>query len=229
MQYRRVHDWDLTPSEAVALQRRLRTQVRNEPLTKEVRLVAGADISFDLYSDIFHAGFVVLELPGCREVARASAVARAPFPYIPGLLSFREIPALLAAWEKLAVRPDVVVCDGQGIAHPRGMGIAAHLGLFIELPTIGCGKSKLIGDFEAPGEKAGSYSPLTWRDKQIGFALRARDKVSPVFVSPGHRIDLDGTIEVMRRCLGGYRVPEPTRQAHNFVNEVRRAAKLLAA
>ncbi|HUP56625.1 MAG TPA: deoxyribonuclease V [Bdellovibrionota bacterium] len=225
MEHRDLHRWDLTPSEAFALQLELARGLRIEKLPSSIRLVAGADLSYERFSDLAHAAFVVLEFPSLRIVERAGATARMTFPYIPGLLTFREGPALLAAWRELKTRPDVVVFDGQGIAHPRRLGIAAHMGLWIGIPSVGCGKTKLAGSFEEPGPMAGDFSPMIHRGEVIGSALRTRTKAGPVFVSPGHLADLEGSRELAMRCSIGYRVPEPTRQAHLLANELRVAAR----
>jgi deoxyribonuclease V len=220
--FQQLHQWDVTPKEAIEIQQRLRSMVSVAGLDKEPRFVAGCDISFDKGSDVVYAGVVVLELPALIEVGRSTTIAQAKFPYIPGLLSFRESPALLEAWEKLEVQPDLVVIDGQGYAHPRRFGIASHFGVLIDLPTVGCAKTVLVGKYETPDAKAGSYSPLIDREELIGAALRTQDGVNPVFVSVGHRINLESAIEVVLRCTTDYRIPEPTRQAHLSVNALRR-------
>lgn len=217
-----LHTWDVTPKEAMEIQRHLAGRVIVEKLARDVRYVAGCDISFDKGSDIIYAGIVVLKLPEFLEIDRATTAATVKFPYIPGLLSFRESPALLEAWKKLKVEPDLVMIDGQGYAHPRRLGIASHFGVLVDLPTIGCAKTLLVGKFEEPGETAGSYSPLTDGKEIIGVALRTQDGVNPVFVSIGHRINLEDAIDVVMRCTKGYRIPEPTRQAHILVNALRR-------
>lgn len=216
-----THRWDLAPGEAVALQKELRDRIRLEPLAKEVRLVAGADISFNKYSDTVYAGIIVLDLSTLHPVAHSLVVTRATFPYIPGLLSFREIPALLEAWEQLKVRPDVLMLDGQGIAHPRGMGIAAHMGLMIDLPTVGCAKSLLYGHYREPGLTRGSRTALMAADKKIGYVLRTKDKVKPLIISPGHKITFTEANELVLRCTTKYRLPETTRRAHILVNALR--------
>jgi len=237
MKYHKLHDWNLTPKEAVALQNQLRSQVRIQPLAGEIKLVAGCDISFNRFSDIVYAGIVVLRLPELEVVSQATVVTRARFPYVPGLLSFRETPALLEAWEKLEVAPDVVMLDGQGMAHPRRFGIACHFGLLTGRPTLGCAKTVLVGKFDEPGERAGAYSLMTHKGETIGAAVRTKDRVAPVYVSVGHLIDLPGAIRLALSCVKGYqadglfadskskyRIPEPTRQAHLLVNELRRNA-----
>jgi deoxyribonuclease V len=235
MKYHKLHDWNLTPTEAVALQNRLRSEVRIQPLAGEVKLVAGCDISFNRFSDVVYAGIVVLRLPELEIVTSATVVTRARFPYVPGLLSFRETPALLEAWEKLDTAPDIVMLDGQGLAHPRRFGIACHFGLLTGRPTIGCAKTVLVGRYEEPGERAGEFSPMTHKGETVGAAVRTKDRVAPVYVSVGHLIDLPGAIKVALRTVKGdrvgdallpakskYRIPEPTRQAHLLVNELRR-------
>lgn len=244
MDYNRIHGWDLSASEAVALQKRLREQVRVTPLEKEVKLIAGCDISFNKFSDVVYAGIVVVSLPELEVVDKSTVVTRAGFPYIPGLLSFRESPALLEAWERLGTPPDVVMLDGQGLAHPRRFGIACHFGLLTGRPTLGCAKTVLRGKFDEPANEAGSYSLMTDKGEVVGAAVRTKDGVAPVYVSVGHLIDLPGAIRLALRCVKGYsetqageslfdlkpqskskyRIPEPTRQAHLLVNEVRRNA-----
>ena len=219
---RQLHPWTVTPQEAIAIQQRLRSQVIEEPITSPIRSVAGCDISFDKGSDIIYAGVVVLKLPDLNEVARGTAVTRVNFPYIPGLLSFRESPAVLEAWSHLQTTPDALMVDGQGLAHPRRFGIACHLGLLLDLVSIGCAKSLLVGRFEEPSPRAGSYSPLIDREETIGVAMRTEDHVSPVFVSIGHRVTLDDAVQLVLKCTKGYRLPEPTRQAHLLVNALRR-------
>ena len=217
-----LHPWDLTPAQAVALQKELRSQLELRPLEAPPRLVAGADLSFDKGSDTVWAGIVVLSFPDLKIVEERGLQMQARFPYVPGLLSFREAPALLEVWEKLENRPDVLVLDGQGTAHPRGFGLACHLGLWLQIPTIGCAKTLLCGHFETPDEARGARSPLLYKGEQIGAVLRTKTRVSPVYVSPGDRIDLDGAVETLLKCNGGYRIPEPTRRAHLFVNRLRR-------
>lgn len=226
--YQSLHEWNLSPTEAVALQQQLRSQIRIEPLAKLPQTIAGCDISFNKFEETVYAGIVVLNLETLETIEEAGIVSTAPFPYIPGLLSFREIPSLLEAWAKLKTEPDVVMFDGHGIAHPRRIGIASHAGLFLNRPTFGCGKSVLVGKYDEPAPERGSWSPMTHYKDVIGAALRTKNKVKPVYVSPGHLIDLETAIDLTLRCDGGrrgfgYRIPEPTRRAHNLVNSLRRA------
>lgn len=194
------------------------------PFKKKIRTIAGADISFNKYSPTVYAAFVVLDAVTMHVIAESSAIVDVTFPYIPGLLSFREIPPLLEAWRKLSVEPDVLVCDGQGIAHPRGLGIASHMGLVVDKPTIGCAKSVLVGKFEDLDIEAGSTAPMMYKEKQVGVALRTKTKVNPVFVSPGNLMDFESAVQIMMSCVRGYRIPEPTRQAHLLVNRIRQEA-----
>jgi deoxyribonuclease V len=221
-----LHDWPNTSEAAIALQQQLRHQVRIEPLATPAETIAGCDISYNKFEETVYAGIVVLRLDTLETIVEATAITTATFPYIPGLLSFREIPALLEAWAKLTLLPDVVVFDGHGIAHPRRLGIASHAGLLLNVPTLGCGKSVLVGKYDEPAPERGAWSPMRHRSKVIGAALRTKNKVNPVYVSPGHLLDLEGGIDLMLRCDGGYRIPEPTRRAHLLVNEIRRARLL---
>jgi deoxyribonuclease V len=217
-----LHNWDLSEAEAIALQRDLAARIDTSTPLGDYELVAGADVSNNLYSDTVYAGVVLFRRGDWSVVERRGAVGEARLPYIPGLLSFREAPVLLEAFRRLEHRPDVVIIDGQGIAHPRRQGIAAHIGLWLQLPCVGCAKSKLWGRYQEPGLQPGSWSPLTDRGEIIGRVLRSKVRSNPLFISPGHRIDLAGSVRVVQDALRGYRLPEPTRQAHNYVNALRR-------
>jgi deoxyribonuclease V len=224
-----LHSWNVSPAEAVAVQQQLRDRVVIRPLPDQISLVAGADISYNKFSEVVYAAIVVLRLPELEVVTTSGVVSTMTFPYVPGLLSFREAPSLIEAWKNLDVRPDVLMLDGQGIAHPRRLGIASHFGLLIDLPTVGCAKTVLTGRYEEPAEQAGSFSPLIHRGETIGAALRTKDRVSPVFISPGHLADLPTSIALALKCVRGYadhrskyRIPEPTRLAHLLVNAMRR-------
>ena len=220
--FEQLHEWSLTPREAVELQKRLHERVRVAPLRKKIETVAGADISFNKFDPVVYAAVVVLRLPSLEVVEEAGVVSETKFPYVPGLLSFRESPSVLEAWAKLKTEPDAVMFDGQGLAHPRRVGIACHVGLIIKRPTLGCAKSVLVGKFEEPGEERGAWSPMVDRGETVGAALRTKTRVQPVYVSPGHLIDLEGAVDLTLRCDGGYRQPEPTRRAHLLVNALRR-------
>ncbi len=165
---------------------------------------------------------IVYQLPELVEVHRAAATGPLRFPYVPGLLAFREAPVLLAAFEKLVTEPDVLIFDGQGLAHPRRFGIACHMGLLLDRPSIGCAKSRLCGEHAEPAERAGAAAPLMDGGRQVGAVVRTRDRVKPVFVSIGHRVDLETAVTITLRCVDGYRVPKPTREADRFVAELKK-------
>ena len=219
--YRKLHDWSMTPREAIELQKSLRDRVIIAPPDRPIRTIAGADISFNKYSPTIYAGVVVLAIDTLEVIEEAGVVTETSFPYVPGLLSFREAPALLEAWGKLTIEPDAVMIDGHGYAHPLRFGVASHIGLLVERPTIGCGKSVLVGNYEEPSPERGSWSPLVDKGETIGAALRTKNRVNPVYVNVGHMIDLPSAIDLALRCNGGYRVPEPTRRAHLLVNRMR--------
>lgn len=224
MRIQPLHSWDLTPTEAVALQRELAQQVETRtPLTR-CELIAGADVSYARFSDVFYAGVVVLHTEDLAIVEMAGVVTKGNFPYVPGLLSFREAPALLEAFAKVQAEPEVVLLDGQGWAHPRRLGLACHVGLWLDRPTVGCAKSLLTGQYKQLGEQAGAVAPLSDRQEVVGMAVRTKRGTKPLFVSVGHRIDLASAVEVVLRSCRGYRVPEPTRQAHLLVNRLRTGA-----
>ena len=217
-----LHPWNMTPAEAVGLQEELRQHIVIQPLESLPKTIAGCDISFNKYEETVYAGIVVLRLDTLEIVEEAGVISTATFPYVPGLLTFREGPALLEAWEKLEIIPDVIMFDGHGLAHPRRLGIATHMGLWLNRPTFGCGKSVLVGKFDEPAPERGNWSPMRHQGEVIGAALRTKNKVNPIFISPGHLIDLPTAIDLTLRCDGGYRLPEPTRRAHLFVNELRK-------
>lgn len=213
--------WDLTPREARELQERLRASVDLHPPRRRPQRVAGVDVSVtkgpwrDATS---RAAVVVFDYQTLEPLDLATAEMPAPFPYVPGLLSFREIPVLLAAFEKLSRAVDLVLVDGQGIAHPRRIGLASHLGLELDVPTIGCAKTRFIGEHDEPADAAGSYADLVDRNvappEVIGAVVRTRDAVKPLYISPGHLMDLPTAIDHVLWCSAGYRLPEPTRRAH---------------
>jgi deoxyribonuclease V len=220
--YEQLHDWTMTPREAIELQKSLRERVRLQPLEKPIGTIAGADISFNKFSPVVYAGLVVLRLPSLEVIEEVGVVSETKFPYVPGLLSFRESPSVLEAWSKLKTEPDAVMFDGQGIAHPRRVGIASHVGLIINRPTLGCAKSVLVGKYDEPGMERGSWTEMIDKNEVVGAAVRTKTKVQPIYVSPGHLIDLEGAIKLTLACDGGYRQPEPTRRAHLLVNALRR-------
>ena len=214
--------WDVTPKQAIEIQKQIADLVRITPLDKKIKTIAGADVSLNMFGKDLYAGIIVLSYPDLNVIEHACVKVEVAFPYIPGLLSFREIPGLLKCYEKLKIKPDLIIVDGQGIAHPRKMGIAAHFGVLINTPTIGCGKSKLYGEFanaENPGDAQKITDPKT-RD-QIGWAFKSKRRANPLIISPGHLISVDQSLEIIKTCLRGYRLPEPTRLAHELVNAFR--------
>lgn len=212
------HDWTLTPKEAMALQARLAEKIVRCDGFGRIERVAGVDVGFENGGATTRAAVVVLDAVSLLPLA--AAVARQPtcFPYVPGLLSFREIPAVLAAMERLELRPDLLLCDGQGIAHPRRLGIASHLGLLLDIPSIGVAKTRLTGTHAAVPEERGTWVPLMDGRETIGAVLRTRQGVNPLYVSPGHRISLASAVAWVMRCLTRYRLPETTRQAHRLAS-----------
>ncbi|MEA2117991.1 deoxyribonuclease V [Halovibrio sp. HP20-50] len=218
-----LHEWNLSAQEARALQTQLAKQLVHTDRIDPVGYIAGVDIGFEENGEITRAAVVVLKwdtatAPNLSVVEQRVHREPTRMPYIPGLLSFREIPAALGAFEKLSVRPDLVMVDGQGIAHPRRLGVAAHLGLWLDLPTIGIAKSRLYGKHAEVGEQRGDWVPLYAGNETIGAVLRSRSNVKPVFVSPGHRITLETSLAWVRRCLGGTKLPEPTRLADRLAS-----------
>lgn len=221
-----LHGWNLSPKQAVALQRELRERlILRPPPGLKVERVAGADISMSRGEDTAYGGLVVLDAGTLEPVAKVSAAVKLLFPYVPGLLSFRELPVLSEAWARLNVRPDVLIFDGQGMAHPRRFGLACHGGLLFGVPSIGCAKSLLVGGHGPLGTERGSVAEITHAGEVVGMAVRTRDNVLPVYVSPGHMMDLPTAVDLVLRVTSRYREPETTRHAHRLVNEVRRSAR----
>jgi len=220
------HSWDLSTAEARDLQLRLASLVDRTHVLGRYETVAGADVSYNIRGPRLYAAVVVVRADTWEPIGRSGTVADAKFPYVPGLLSFREIPAVLEAFDGLKIRPDLLMCDGQGIAHPRRFGLASHLGLWLGIPTIGCAKSWLCGDFEEPGPDRGDWSPLTDNGETIGAVLRTRSRVKPLFVSSGHLCNLESAIAATLAATPTYRIPIPTRLAHQYVNELRRTARV---
>jgi deoxyribonuclease V len=213
-----LHPWQVSAQEAIAIQESLRQQVVREDRFDPIRTVAGVDVGFEADGTITRAAVVVLGYPELDLVETAIVRCPTTFPYIPGLLSFREAPAVLDALDRLEALPDLLICDGQGIAHPRRLGLASHLGLCTGLPSIGAAKSRLIGRHEPVGEGRGDRQPLWDGDEIIGAVLRTRKNTQPVYVSIGHRISLETAVQLVLACTGAYRLPEPTRQAHRLAS-----------
>lgn len=208
------HSWQVSLAQALAIQRNLAAQVSRTNEVTTPRLIAGVDISVPRTGGMATGAVVILNYPELSLVETSMVEGRLDFPYVPGLLSFRESPLILAACQQLTLTPDLILVDGQGIAHPRRLGLASHLGLWLDTPTIGCAKSRLCGHHDEPGNNPGSYAEVVDRDETIGAALRTRPGVKPVYVSIGHKIDLEAAIYWVLQCCRGYRLPEPTRLAH---------------
>lgn len=223
MKISQLHPWNVTPTEAISIQNTLKSQISQKREFESVKTVAGVDIG--IREDKARAAVVVLRYPELEPLDESIVEQPIEFEYIPGLLSFRESPSIIAAFEKLSVEPDLVMVDGQGIAHPRRFGIASHLGLILNKPTIGCAKSRLWGRYKEPNAKAGSFEYLYDKQEIIGAALRTRDNVSVVYASIGHLIDLQASIEYVLSCCKDYRMPEPTRLAHQVASGSKVAKK----
>ena len=219
MKYLNLHSWEVNPQEAIKIQKDLKSNISLKKSFSKIDKIAGADVSY--YQNKMIAGVIIFEFPNLKIIERQSFVSSINFPYIPGLLTFREGPSILAVFKKIKNEPDIILFDGQGIAHPRRMGIATHLGLFLDKPTIGCAKSRLSGKYTTVGEKKGDYAPLKEGKEVLGAVLRTRKGVKPIFVSPGHKIDLPNSIEIVLKCIVKYRLPLPVWEAHIFVNQIR--------
>lgn len=219
MKYLNLHSWEVSPQEAIKIQKDLKSNISLKKSFNKIDKIAGVDVSY--YQNKMIAGVIIFEFPNLKIIERQSFVSSINFPYIPGLLTFREGPSILSAFKKIKNEPDIILFDGQGIAHPRRMGIATHLGLFLNRPTIGCAKSRLSGKYTSVGEQKGDYTPLKEGEEVLGVVLRTRKGVKPIFLSPGHKIDLPNSIEIVLKCIVKYRLPLPVREAHIFVNQIR--------
>lgn len=208
--------------EATQIQNELRAKLDIAERELKITTIGGADISLNLYSTTVYAGIIVLSFPQLKPIAYSLVKAETRFPYVPGFLAFREVPALVTALEQMEIKPDLLIVDGHGIAHPRRMGIAAHFGTLTKQPSMGCAKKKLFGKFEEPALEFGSFSPMYDKREQIGYAFRSKAKTAPVFVSPGYGLGMQNSLEIIKQCTGKYRIPEPTRLAHELVNRFRK-------
>jgi deoxyribonuclease V len=219
------HNWSLTPLQAIVIQKKLASYVRQERPVHKVRLVAGLDSAYSLHKGHCIGGVVLWDLESKSIVEQHTAFQKRRFTYIPGLLSFLEAPVLIAALRKLHCPPDLLICDGQGIAHPRRFGIASHIGVITDIPSIGCAKSRLIGTHLEPAPEKGARTSLKDKNEVLGTVLRTRDAVKPVFVSVGHKVDLPTAEEIVLACAIAYRLPEPTRLAHQLVAAAKRDSR----
>ncbi len=218
MRARHLHRWDLSPQEAIALQERLRGRVVRTDRLGAVRRIAGVDVGFEREGRITRAAVAVLEFPGLALVEQAVVRVPTRFAYVPGLLSFREAPAVLAAFARLRTAPDLILYDGHGIAHPRRFGIASHVGLLLDCPAIGVAKSRLVGEHRLPASRRGAWVPLRDASETLGAVLRTRAGVKPLYVSIGHRVSLRTAIRWTLACAPRYRLPETTRAAHRLAS-----------
>jgi len=219
---RSLHPWRVGYREAVAIQESLRARLRLRPLPARVRLVAGTDVAYSRPTHRMYAAVVVVALPSLKVVEVAEAHCRARFPYVPGLFTFRELPPLLRAFRRLRSRPHVLLFDGQGLAHPRRFGLACHGGLLLGRPSVGCAKSRLVGAHAPLGAERGASAELAFDGRVVGAALRTQRGVKPVYVSPGHRADVRTSVDLVLACTGRFRLPEPTRLAHQATTALRR-------
>jgi deoxyribonuclease V len=214
MRIAQLHPWRVSTQEAREIQQSLRERLRLEPLRREIRLVAAADVAYSRPTHRMYAAVVVVRLPGFEVVETGTAWQLARFPYIPGLFSFREMPPLVGAFSRLKSRPDAVLFDGQGLAHPRRLGLACHAGLLLATPTAGCAKSRLVGEYGPVPAERGGRAELMLEGDVVGAVVRTRANVSPVFVSPGHLTDVDSAVDLLMLATGRFRIPEPLRLAH---------------
>ncbi len=219
MKIEKLHDWNLSPREAIEIQKQLAYEViREDKFQMPIKTVAGIDLGYDIKTDTSRAIVVVLSFPELELLETKEAKMPVQFPYVPGLLSFRETPVAIGALKNLQTTPNVILCDGQGLAHPRRFGIACHIGLIADVPTIGVAKSILVGKFENLDEERGSIAPLIHRNEEVGIALRTKNKVQPVYVSVGHKINLETATNIVLQCAPKYRLPETTRLADKMAS-----------
>lgn len=222
MKYKNLHPWDISPKEGIKVQKMLKNKLIFNEGKFSIEKICGTDVSYDKSKNMLFSAVIILKYPEMKIIEEQTAIMKSTFPYVPGLLSFREVPVLLKAFDKIENIPDVVMCDGHGIAHPRGIGLASHLGLIIDLPTIGCAKKRLFGKYSEIGNIKGDYSYISDSNKNIGIVLRTRANVKPVFVSQGYKIGINFSREIILNCCKKYRIPEPIRKAHKTVNIVRK-------
>ncbi len=217
-----IHPWVVSIQDAFKIQKELTEKLFFEDDPDDPALVAGVDVAFSRARDLLYAAIVVFDAETMKPIEVASAAQQPVFPYVPGLLTFREGPVVLQAYEKLKLEPDLVMFDGQGIAHPRGLGLASHMGVLLDKPSIGCAKSRLVGEFKEPKQKRGAMRTLSLHRRKVGVVLRTKDNTKPLFVSPGHRITVETAARRVLEAGRGYRLPEPTRLAHLEASRAKR-------
>jgi deoxyribonuclease V len=222
MNIKNIHVWDVNPKEAILIQKLLAKDIIKEGKHTNIRYVAGCDVSFMRGVKQGYAVIVVLSYPELEIIEVSNFVGDPPMPYVPGLLSFREAPLLIETFKKLKTIPDIVIYDGQGYAHPRRIGLATHMGIITDLPSIGCAKSLLIGDYEPQQSEKGNYTELTLKNELIGYVLYTKTKCNPLFISIGHKVSIEFARDFTLSCVKNYKMPEPTRQAHIYSNKLRK-------
>jgi len=220
-----LHPWNVNVEEAIRIQETLRDRIIIKNTSLKVRTIGGGDVAYSKSDNLLFGAIIVLSFPDMEILDMATCDGKIPFPYIPTLLSFREGPVLIKTFKKLKMKPDVMIFDGHGIAHPKGMGLASHLGLWFDLPSIGCAKTPLLNGFITPGLSKGSFEWVRKERKKVGAVLRTKEKVKPLFISPGHRIDLMTSIQLILESCRGFRYPEPLRKAHQITREILHRAK----
>jgi len=222
MKFSRLHGWTTDIKEATRIQDNLRHFIELKPSKKEYQLIAGADTAYSKRDGSVFAAVVVMRFPELVTVDRARAQSMVTFPYQPGFFVFREGPVLIKALQRLQTSPDVIMFDANGVAHEKGIGMASHLGLMLDIPSIGCAKKKLVGEHEDPDNTLNATKPLLYKGRQVGSVIRTRVDVKPLFISAGHKIDLESAVEIVSSTTRGYRLPEPMRVAHILSNKMRR-------
>nr|MBN2276653.1 endonuclease V [candidate division Zixibacteria bacterium] len=224
MKFQPLHEWPSTPGEAVKIQQQFKSSIILENVLDKIETIAAVDTAYNVVNNRLYAAVVTLKYPDLNDVERAVAEMEAQFPYIPALLAFREGPVILKAISRLKRKPDVIIYAGHGIAHPRSFGMASHIGLFTDIPSIGCARKVLVGEHRMPGRVKGSCSPLSFQDSTVGFVYRTKGEVKPMIISPGHKCDLKNALEIVVNCLSDFRMPEPLRQAHLFASKFKQSS-----
>ena len=219
-----LHSWNVSVEEAVQIQEALKNRITLKKTLSKVRTIGAGDVAYSKNEEFLFGAIVVLSFPNLEILDMATADGKIPFPYIPTLLSFREGPILIKTFQRLRLKPDVMIIDGQGIAHPRQMGLASHMGLWFDLPSIGCAKTPLLDEFVSPELSKGSFEWIRREGEKVGAVLRTKDKVKPLFVSPGHLIDLSTSIQLILESCRGFRIPEPLRKAHQLAECIEHGA-----